>query len=72
MEEAIEVVAHPASTPSASLPEHGPAIAALLVGRPGSPTPGLLPEAKLIAVDAFSRNSGTADPDGCDVPGVGH
>ena len=59
--QAIEVVARPASHADASLPEHGTAIAALLVGRPGSPTPGLLPEAKLIAVDAFYRDGGTAD-----------
>ena len=60
--QAIEVVARPAPPHAdASLPEHGTAIAALLVGRPGSPTPGLLPEAKLIAVDAFYRDGGTAD-----------
>jgi hypothetical protein len=59
--QAIEVVARPAPHADASLPEHGTAIAALLVGRPGSSTPGLLPEAKLIAVDAFYRDGGTAD-----------
>ncbi len=59
--QAIEVVARPAPHADASLPEHGTAIAALLVGRPGSPTPGLLPEAKLVAVDAFYRDGGTAD-----------
>ncbi|WP_157934521.1 S8 family serine peptidase [Microvirga ossetica] len=59
--QAIEVVARPAPHADGSLPEHGTAIAALLVGRLGSPTPGLLPEAKLIAVDAFYRDGGTAD-----------
>jgi subtilisin family serine protease len=41
--------------------DHGTAIAALLVGRNGSSTPGLLPEAQLLAVDAFYRDNGTAD-----------
>ncbi|WP_445500388.1 S8 family serine peptidase [Microvirga sp. G4-2] len=41
--------------------DHGTAIAALLVGRPGSITPGLIPQASLIAVDAFSKGDGTAD-----------
>jgi subtilisin family serine protease len=59
--QAIEVVALPALHANTSLPEHGTAIAALLEGRPGSSTPGLLPEAKLIAVDAFYRDGGTAD-----------
>jgi subtilisin family serine protease len=42
-----------------SLPEsgrqHGTAVAALLVGGADSRTPGLLPQARLIAVDAFHR-----------------
>lgn len=38
---------------------HGTAIAALLIGRPQSRTPGLLPNARLVAVDAFY-----ADPQG--------
>ncbi|WP_201863397.1 S8 family serine peptidase [Microvirga soli] len=59
--QAIEVLARPALHADASLPEHGTAIAALLVGRSGSSTPGLLPEAKLVAVDAFYRDGGTAD-----------
>jgi hypothetical protein len=59
--QAIEIVARPASHADPSLPEHGTAVAALLVGRQGSSTPGLLPEAKLIAVDAFYRDGGTAD-----------
>ncbi|WP_160310417.1 S8 family serine peptidase [Microvirga vignae] len=46
---------------SSSSLDHGTAIAALLVGRPGSMTPGLIPRANLIAVDAFSKGDGTAD-----------
>ncbi|MFM2400303.1 MAG: hypothetical protein RL341_2460 [Pseudomonadota bacterium] len=34
---------------------HGTGVAALLVGSPGSKTPGLLPQAELIAVDGFHR-----------------
>jgi subtilisin family serine protease len=41
--------------------DHGTAIAALLVGKSGSETPGLIPRAKLVAVDAFSKGDGTAD-----------
>ncbi len=37
---------------------HGTAVAALLVGAAGSRTPGLLPEAQLVAVDAFHRTGG--------------
>ncbi len=39
----------------ASAEVHGTAVASLLVGAPGSRVPGLVPEAKLIAVDAFIR-----------------
>ncbi|WP_201864800.1 S8 family serine peptidase [Microvirga soli] len=46
-------------TPSQS--DHGTAVAALLVGRSGSSAPGLLPEARILAVDAFYRDGGTAD-----------
>lgn len=41
--------------------DHGTAIAALLVGRADSATPGLVPQARLVAVDAFSKGDGTAD-----------
>ncbi len=34
---------------------HGTSVAALLVGDPGSRTPGLVPQATLIAVDAFHK-----------------
>jgi subtilisin family serine protease len=60
-DQAIEVVERPPSHSDVSLQEHGTAIAALLVGRPGSQTPGLLPNARLVAVDAFYRDGGTAD-----------
>ena len=39
----------------ASAEVHGTAVASLLVGAPDSRVPGLVPEAKLIAVDAFIR-----------------
>lgn len=35
--------------------QHGTAVAALLVGAPGSRVPGLLPGSELVAVDAFRR-----------------
>ncbi|QRM34337.1 S8 family serine peptidase [Microvirga sp. VF16] len=60
-DQAIEVLPPPASHADASLQDHGTAIAALLVGRRGSQTPGLLPDAKIVAVDAFYRDGGTAD-----------
>ena len=41
--------------------DHGTAVAAILVGRSDSGTPGLLPNARLVAVDAFYRDEGTAD-----------
>lgn len=46
-------------TPSGE--QHGTAVAALLVGAPGSRVPGLLPEAEVVAVDAFQRFRKTAD-----------
>jgi subtilisin family serine protease len=59
--QAIEVVAQPTRRAIASLHDHGTAVAALLVGRRDSPTPGLVPDARLVAVDAFYRDGGTAD-----------
>lgn len=41
--------------------QHGTAVAALLVGAPGSRVPGLLPGSELVAVDAFQRFRKTAD-----------
>jgi len=46
--------ADPGERPAAGR-RHGTAIAALLIGQRGSPAPGLLPEAELVAVDAFHR-----------------
>lgn len=53
----IEVVTLVPS-PSASGPEHGTAIAALLAGRADSDAPGLLPQVRLVAVDAFGVDDG--------------
>lgn len=38
--------------------QHGTAISAMLVGRIDGPVPGLLPNAELIAVEAFHRDAG--------------
>ena len=54
-------MAQPTRRAIASLQDHGTAVAALLVGRRDSPTPGLVPDARLVAVDAFYRDGGTAD-----------
>ena len=59
--QAIEVLNVSQDLRSSSSLDHGTAIAALLVGRRGSTAPGLIPQAKLIAVDAFSREAGMAD-----------
>lgn len=50
----IDLVEIPRNGLPASRPDHGTAIAALLAGRGDSETPGLLPSAKIVAVDAFS------------------
>ncbi|HEV2566944.1 MAG TPA: S8 family serine peptidase [Microvirga sp.] len=59
--QAVEVISLPERRAMASLQDHGTAVAALLVGRPTSQTPGLLPGARIVAVDAFYRDGGTAD-----------
>lgn len=46
---------------------HGTAIAALLVGANGSRTPGLLPAAELVAVDAFHHERGDDRSDAYDL-----
>jgi hypothetical protein len=52
----------------ASSSAHGTAVAALLVGDPNSATPGLLPNARLIAVEAFHRDaSGASVGDAFDI-----
>jgi hypothetical protein len=43
--------------------QHGTAIAAMLVGTVEGRVPGLLPDAELIAVEAFHRRSGTEQAD---------
>ncbi len=45
---------------------HGTAVATLLIGRPDSRTPGLLPDAELLAVNAFF-SEGDAGEDAADV-----
>lgn len=49
----LEIVALEQAGRPAAAPVHGTAIAALLVGGARSTTPGLLPEAELVAVEAF-------------------
>jgi len=52
--QSIELIEEPGGGAPSS-PAHGTAIAALLVGRSGSTAEGLLPGARLIAVDAFNQ-----------------
>lgn len=59
--QAIEVVSVTGASGERSSKDHGTAIAALLVGRPGGNAPGLMPQAKLVAVDAFVKGIGAAD-----------
>jgi subtilisin family serine protease len=49
---------------------HGTAVAALLVGAPDGPLPGLLPGAELFAVDAFHRGQGGDVADAFDLAGA--
>jgi subtilisin family serine protease len=57
----VEVVRVSKDTLPESGRQHGTAVAALLVGDAASRTPGLLPAASLVAVDAFHRGSGQDD-----------
>ncbi|WP_243368198.1 S8 family serine peptidase [Microvirga solisilvae] len=59
--QSIEVIDISKETEGRSSLDHGTAIAALLVGQPGSVAPGLIPQARLVAVDAFSKRKETAD-----------
>ena len=59
--QSIEVLSGLELRGNPSQQDHGTAIAAILVGRSGSSTPGLLPGARLLAVDAFYRDGGTTD-----------
>ena len=60
-DQSVEVLATGRPGAAPSQPEHGTAMAALLVGRTDSGTPGLLPRARLVAVDAFTRDGRNAD-----------
>ncbi len=53
--QAIETQSMRAADRTASDSAQGTAVASLLVGRMGGPLPGLLPRAKLLAVDAFHQ-----------------
>jgi subtilisin family serine protease len=53
--QAIEIVDPEFSGGARSSSQHGTAIAALLAGRAAGPAPGLLPGARIIAVDGFYR-----------------
>jgi SAM-dependent methyltransferase len=44
-----------------STARHGTAVASMLIGREGSPAPGLSPMVRLLAVDAFHRNEAGHD-----------
>jgi len=59
--QSIEILSIPKLGGSPSQRDHGTAMAALLIGRSDSSAPGLLPEASVVAVDAFRRDEGTAD-----------
>jgi subtilisin family serine protease len=59
--QSITILSPPQTQGSPSKRDHGTAIAALLVGRTTSNTPGLLPHAKVLAVDAFYHEVGAAD-----------
>jgi len=59
--QAIEIVPRRERHAIASLRDQETVVAALLIGRPASQTPGLLPQARIIAVNAFYRDGNTAD-----------
>lgn len=54
----LSVLGFDAAQPDASSAQHGTAVAALLIGSREGRAHGLLPEAQLIAVDAFYRSGG--------------
>lgn len=55
---ALDVIRLGPDTLDRSRALHGTAVAALLVGDPATRSPGLVPGAKLVAVDAFYRSEG--------------
>lgn len=61
-----QAVLAPGRTPASAV--HGTAIAALLIGAPGGRTPGLLPNARLLAAEVFHRDAaGVAQADAFDL-----
>src|SRR5581483_1352998 len=50
----VELIEEPGGGAPSS-PAHGTAVAALLAGRPGTLSEGLLPGARLVAIDAFNQ-----------------
>jgi Subtilase family len=53
--QSIELLSARSPAREASNPQHGTAVASQLVGRSNGPVPGLLPRARLVAVDAFHK-----------------
>jgi hypothetical protein len=60
-QQAIDIVQMRPGERRASGTGHGTAIASLLVGARDGPAPGLMPDARLIAIDAFYRGSFSDD-----------
>ncbi len=59
--QAVEAITFTSHSDSPSGQQHGTAVAALLVGARNSQSPGLLPDARLIAVDPYHRGEGADD-----------
>lgn len=57
--QALTILQGDLGTRSSAGRQHGTAIAALLIGRADSRTPGLLPNARLVAVEAFHSSAGS-------------
>ncbi|KQW55139.1 peptidase S8 [Ensifer sp. Root1252] len=57
----LDIIRLAADEASESGRQHGTAVAALIAGRQDSRAPGLLRDARLIAVDAFQKTRGDAD-----------
>lgn len=53
----LEIVSHTRDRRTRSGDEHGTAVAALLVGRADGAVPGLLPQARIVAFDAFHKTN---------------
>lgn len=61
--QALRVEQADLGTRSSAGRQHGTAVASLLIGRRDSRTPGLLPNAELIAIEAFHQAAGTEAAD---------